>query len=226
MPSHDVLLAAENLNKRFGDTQVLADVSLSVRAGERVALMGPSGAGKSTLLNCLGGVDRADSGVLRFDGVDLAQLTPEALAAVRRTRIGTVFQFFHLLPTLSAEENIALPLELLNWPAARKTERVAQLLKRVGLAERASHRPGELSGGEQQRVALARALAHSPSLLLADEPTGALDSHHGEAVLRLLREMTEEAGSTLILVTHSEEAASICERRIWMRDGRIERTHG
>jgi putative ABC transport system ATP-binding protein len=226
MPIHDALLAAEKLNKRLGDTPVLVDVSLRVRAGERVALMGPSGAGKSTLLNCLGGVDRVDSGSIRFAEVDLAQLTAEQLAALRRTCIGTVFQFFHLLPTLTAEENVALPLQLLGWTVKQRAERVAHLLTRVGLSARATHRPAELSGGEQQRVALARALAHSPTLLLADEPTGALDSHHGETVLRLLREMTEEAGSTLLLVTHSAEAAAICERRVWMRDGRIEETHG
>lgn len=215
------LLTAQILRKAYGDRPVLDGVSLSVDRGERVALTGPSGSGKSTLLNCLGGVDRPDSGALHFDGIDLMAASSEALAALRRRRIGTVFQFFHLLPTLTAEENIALPLQLLGVSRAETAQRVNTLIERVGLTRRATALPGQMSGGEQQRVALARALVHRPDLVLADEPTGALDSQHGEAVLGLLREMTEEAGAALLLVTHSPEAAAICHRTLHLRDGRI-----
>ncbi|MDX2186641.1 MAG: ABC transporter ATP-binding protein [Opitutaceae bacterium] len=225
MPEPETFLIAKNLSKRFGATQVLRDVSLTIRAGERVALTGPSGAGKSTLLNCLGGIERPDSGEIRLGGVDLSAASPEELATLRRTRIGTVFQFFHLLPTLTAAENIELPLQLAGIPEAARRERVNSLLNRVGLSHRGEHHPAELSGGEQQRVAIARAVAHRPSLVLADEPTGALDSQHGEAVLSLLREMTVESGATLILVTHSREAAAICPRHLAMRDGQILTDH-
>lgn len=215
------LLTAHNLRKAYGDRPVLDGISLSVSRGERVALMGPSGSGKSTLLNCLGGVDRPEAGQIHFDGIELTGASSEALAELRRRRVGTVFQFFHLLPTLTAEENIALPLQLLGVPCTDTEQRVAALIERVGLTRRAQALPGQLSGGEQQRVALARALVHRPALVLADEPTGALDSHHGEAVLALLREMTEEAGAALLLVTHSPEAASICHRTLHLRDGRL-----
>ncbi len=210
-----------DLAKAYAGRAVLDGVSFTVAAGERVALTGPSGSGKTTLLNCLGGVDRADSGSIRLDGQALESLSSDGLAALRRSRIGTIFQFFHLLPTLSAAENIEFPLQLLGLPTAERTERVRALLDRVQIAHRADARPAQLSGGEMQRVAIARALVHRPALILADEPTGNLDSANGVIVLQLLRELTDETRTALVLVTHSEEAAAICHRRIHLRDGRM-----
>ncbi|MEN9841103.1 MAG: hypothetical protein RL376_903 [Verrucomicrobiota bacterium] len=207
--------------KNYGPRRVLDAVSFAVAAGQRVALTGPSGSGKTTLLNCLGGVDRPDAGEIHLLGSRMDQLSADALNLLRRERVGTVFQFFHLLPTLSAAENIELPLQLLAIPAAERRERVAALLTRVGLLSRAHALPAQLSGGEQQRVAIARALVHRPALLLADEPTGNLDSANGANILNLLRELSDETGTALVLVTHSEEAAAICHRRVRMRDGRV-----
>jgi putative ABC transport system ATP-binding protein len=213
-------LSVQGVGKSYGGRAVLADVSFIVRPGERVALTGPSGSGKTTLLNCIGGVDRPSAGEILFDGLPVDRLD---LARLRRGRIGTIFQFFHLLPTLTAAENVELPLQLLRVPAAERRERVCALLDRIGLAARADALPSQLAGGEQQRVAIARALVHRPSLVLADEPTGNLDSANGANVLALLREMTDEAKPMVVLVTHSEEAASVCHRRLHLRDGRIER---
>ncbi|GAB1487613.1 ABC transporter ATP-binding protein [Opitutaceae bacterium] len=215
------LLQVNAVGKRYGDRRVLDGVSFSVSAGERIALTGPSGSGKTTLLNCLGGVDRPDEGSITLQGESIGQLDSDALARLRRQRIGTVFQFFHLLPTLSVRENIELPLQLLNIAAAERASRVAAFVERVGLQARADALPGQLSGGEQQRVAIARALVHRPDLILADEPTGNLDSANGANILALLRELTGETGTALVLVTHSEEAAGICHRRIHLRDGRV-----
>jgi ABC-type lipoprotein export system ATPase subunit len=220
-PTPPPVLTVDGVGRRYGARAVLIDVSFTVRAGERVALTGPSGSGKTTLLNCLGGVDRPDTGAIRLGPDRLDQLDRAALARVRRERIGTIFQFFHLLPTLSAAENIELPLQLLHVPAAARRLRVRTLLERVGLADRAAALPAQLSGGEQQRIAIARALVHAPALVLADEPTGNLDSVNGAAVLELLREITDEAGQTLVMVTHAEEAAAICHRRLHLRDGRL-----
>jgi putative ABC transport system ATP-binding protein len=214
-------LAVEGVGKSYGDRAVLSDISFTVRPGERVALTGPSGSGKTTLLNCLGGVDRPDAGGIWFGGMRLDRLDRSGLARLRRERIGTIFQFFHLLPTLSVAENVELPLQLLGVPVAERQARVRALLARVGLTGRADALPSQLAGGEQQRVAIARALVHRPAMVLADEPTGNLDSGNGANILALLREMTEEAQPMLILVTHSEEAAAICHRRLHLRDGRI-----
>ena len=192
-----------------------------VGAGERVALTGPSGSGKTTLLNCLGGVDRPDAGTITVRGAPVHALDSVALARLRRLEIGTIFQFFHLLPTLTAAENIEIPLQLIAVPLAERAVRVAAALERVGLSSRATALPGQLSGGEQQRIAIARALVHRPGLVLADEPTGNLDSANGANILGLLRELSDETGTALVLVTHSEEAAAICHRRINLRDGRI-----
>jgi ABC-type lipoprotein export system ATPase subunit len=200
---------------------VLDDVSFTVGGGERVALTGPSGSGKTTLLNCLGGVDRPDAGAISVRGAPVHALDSVALARLRRLEIGTIFQFFHLLPTLTAAENIEIPLQLITVPAAERAVRVAAALDRVGLSSRSEALPGQLSGGEQQRVAIARALIHRPGLVLADEPTGNLDSANGANILALLRELSDETGTALVLVTHSEEAAAICHRRIQLRDGRI-----
>lgn len=215
------LLQVNAVGKRYGDRRVLDAVSFTVATGERIALTGPSGSGKTTLLNCLGGVDRPDEGNIVLQGESIGELDSNALARLRRQRIGTVFQFFHLLPTLTVRENIELPLQLLQVPAAERTTRVQSFVERVGLVARADALPGQLSGGEQQRVAIARALVHRPSLILADEPTGNLDSANGANILALLRELTGETGTALVLVTHSEEAAAICHRRIHLRDGRV-----
>lgn len=212
-------LAVTRVVKNYGARRVLDHVSFSVARGERVALTGPSGSGKTTLLNCLGGVDRTDSGEIHLLGARIDRLDADGLNRLRRERVGTVFQFFHLLPTLSAAENVELPLQLIGISTAERAARVAALLERVGLTGRAHALPSQLSGGEQQRVAIARALVHRPALLLADEPTGNLDTANGENILRLLRELTDETGTALVLVTHSEEAAAICHRRIHLRDG-------
>lgn len=214
-----MLLEARGIVKRYGARTVLGGVDLEVKAGERVALLGPSGCGKSTLLNLLGGLDRPDAGSLRFQGEELAEASPARLADLRRERLGTIFQFFHLIPSLTARENVELPLRLLKRPGARA--RAQALLDAVGLASRAEAWPSELSGGEMQRVAVARALATAPALLLADEPTGNLDRASGEAVLALLAELSEREGAALVMVTHSEAAAAICHRRLRLVDGLI-----
>ena len=214
-------LVVSAVTKNYGSRCVLDAVSFSVAAGERVALTGPSGSGKTTLLNCLGGVDRPDSGEILLLGERIESLDADALNLIRRERVGTIFQFFHLLPTLSAAENVELPLQLINVPAAERKKRVDTLLARVGLTHRAHALPSQLSGGEQQRVAIARALVHRPALLLADEPTGNLDTANGANILALLRELTDETRTALVLVTHSEEAAAICHRRVRLRDGRV-----
>jgi len=216
------LLEARQVGRRFGTRWVLKDVDLTVAEGERVALLGPSGCGKTTLLNLLGGLDRPDQGCVRFRGESLLEASPGRLARLRREALGTVFQLFHLIPTLSARENVELPLQLLGWPRARAQERVDALLNAVGLADRAEAWPRELSGGEMQRIAVARALAAGPALLLADEPTGNLDSASGDAVLALLAELSEGSGTALVLVTHSEAAAAICHRVVRLKDGRVQ----
>ncbi|WP_291273023.1 ABC transporter ATP-binding protein [Geothrix sp.] len=215
------VLRARGVGKRFGPRWVLRSLDFDLAEGERVALLGPSGCGKTTFLNLLGGLDRPDAGAILLDGEPLHLATPERLADLRRSRLGTVFQFFHLIPTLTAEENLELPLRMLKWPEARIRARCAELIRAVGLASRAQAWPAELSGGEMQRVAVARALAARPAVLLADEPTGNLDRASGEAVLSLLAELTEQEGSALVMVTHSEAAAGICHRVLRMEDGRF-----
>ncbi len=211
------VLRVERLTKSYQTRRVLDQVSFTLTAGERVALVGPSGCGKTTLLNCLGGVDRADSGSIQLNGVALEKLSSDELAAMRRRHVGTIFQFFHLLPTLTAFENIELPMQLLNVPARERRARGMELLERVKLTSRADALPGQLSGGEMQRVAIARALAHRPALILADEPTGNLDSVNGENILDLLAELSTELRTTMLMVTHSPDAARICHRCLHMR---------
>jgi len=200
---------------------ILDAVDLEVGAGEFVAILGPSGSGKSTLLALAAGLDRPTAGEVYLDGRPLHRLSEDDLARVRRRHVGFVFQSFHLLQNLTARENVLLPLELLAAPDAEA--RADELLERVGLAERGHHYPSQLSGGEQQRVALARAFAPRPDLLLADEPTGNLDGATGELVLRILLELREQAGTTLVLVTHDPAVAALADRRVYLRDGRIER---
>ncbi len=216
-----MLLEARGVGKRYDARWVLKDLDLAVEQGERVALLGPSGCGKTTLLNLLGGLDRPDEGRTLFRGEDLAAASPARLARLRRESLGTVFQFFHLVPTLTARENVELPLQLLGWARPAVEDRVASLMEAVGLGDRASAWPREMSGGEMQRVAVARALAARPALLLADEPTGNLDSGTGERVLDLLAALTEREGAALVMVTHSDAAASMCHRVVRMKDGRI-----
>lgn len=215
------VLKAEAISKSYGTRTVLSDVSLSIEPAERVALTGPSGSGKTTLLNCLGGIDRPDRGVIELHGENLTNCSPETLASLRRRRIGTVFQFFHLLPTLSALENVEFPLQLLGVNHRDRLERVREMLERVNVADRAESLPSQMSGGEMQRVAIARALVHEPDLVLADEPTGNLDSVNGRRILDLLEELTAATKTALVLVTHSDEAAAICHRNVRLRDGRI-----
>lgn len=215
------VLQVHHLTKSYAERSILRAVSFSLDAGERVALLGPSGSGKTTLLNCVGGVDVADSGHVMLAGEDMSQLDAYGLAQLRRRHVGHVFQFFHLLPTLTAAENVELPLQLLGIPTAERQLRVQSLLERVGVQARANALPGELSGGEMQRVALARAVVHRPAMILADEPTGNLDSATGHRVLDLLTELVDESQAGLLMVTHSEEAALRCTRVLRMKDGAL-----
>ncbi len=201
----------------------LAGISLDIGQGSFAVIMGPSGSGKSTLLHLIGGLDRPSGGDLLVDGRLIGQMADDYVTLFRRTKIGFVFQFFNLLPTLTALENVALPLVLDGRSTSDSQQRALALLEKVGLAGRKSHLPEALSGGEIQRVAVARALAFAPPILLADEPTGNLDSKNGTAILSLLRQISKEDGCTVVMVTHSEEAASYGDRRIYLRDGRIER---
>jgi len=198
----------------------LRDVSLMIEAGEFVAIVGPSGSGKSTLLNLIGGIDKPNEGQVWVDGVRVDTMSENALAKWRGRKIGIVFQFFQLLPTLTAIENVMLPMELRNTFAAERRARAWMALERVGLRERAVQLPSELSGGEQQRVAIARALVNDPPILLADEPTGNLDTETGERVVALLEEL-HRAGKTIVLVTHEETLARAASRIIRVRDGRV-----
>jgi putative ABC transport system ATP-binding protein len=221
------MLEVEDVTKSYRqgrrEVHAVRGVSLRVEPGEMVVLLGPSGSGKSTLLHLLGGLDRPTTGRVRFEGRDLAGLPDDELTRLRRDRIGHVFQFFNLLPTLTAAENVALPL-LLGGARDRDASATARAaLAEVGLSERADHYPEEMSGGEQQRAAIARALAVKPSVLLADEPTGNLDSATGGEVLRTLRGLTADGSRAIVMVTHDESAARIGDRRVRLRDGRIER---
>jgi putative ABC transport system ATP-binding protein len=222
------LLEARKVSKiyRMGSTKVAAlnGVSLGVREGEFVAIQGTSGSGKSTLLNMLGGLDRPTSGEVLFENESLAPFTKKQMARYRRHSVGMIFQNFNLIPTMSAAENINLALAFGGLKFAERKTRAAELLERVGLADRATHRPSELSGGEQQRVAIARALSNRPRVLLADEPTGNLDSTRSEELLGLLREMVERDQLTILMVTHDRElAAHFADRIIMMKDGEIQK---
>ncbi len=201
----------------------LAGVSLEIPQGGFAAVMGQSGSGKSTLLHLIGGLDRPSSGELLVDGRLIGQMADDQVTLFRRNQIGFIFQFFNLLPTLTAAENIALPFVLDGRSKAEADARAAALLAKVGLQHRQQHLPEALSGGEIQRVAVARALAFNPPILLADEPTGNLDSQNGSAILELLRLVNRQDGCTIVMVTHSEEAAGYADRKIYLRDGRVER---
>lgn len=218
------MIELSGLSKRFdGKREVVAldNVSLKIEKGEMAALAGPSGSGKSTLLNLIGGLDHPTSGEISIDGVKLSGLTDDELTRVRRDKIGFIFQFFNLLPTLSSLENVSLPLHLRGWAKAKIDARARELLGLVRLSHRLEHLPDELSGGERQRVAIARALSVYPPVILADEPTGNLDSATGEEILKLIRDVHERLGATVLIVTHDRDIAESCKRRITLRDGRV-----
>lgn len=210
-------------NFRLGDTvtEVLKDVSLQVMPGEFVSIMGPSGSGKSTLLYILGGLDTPTGGRVLLNGTDISSFGDEKMSVLRRRNIGFVFQFYNLIPNLNVEENIMLPLLLDGQKMERCTDRLDQILEMVGLSDRRRHTPRELSGGQQQRVAIARALIGNPGILFADEPTGNLDTKAGADIMSLLREINRSTGQTIIMVTHSPEAAKSSSRIITVRDGSI-----
>ncbi len=219
------MVVVEDLRRTYGsgDTAVAAlrGVSFRVPRGELVALKGRSGSGKTTILNLVGGLDTPDGGRITVDGTDLAGLGDDELLALRRDRIGFVFQSFGLIPILTAAENVGVPMRLRRTPAREREERVALLLGLVGLAEHAAQRPGELSGGQQQRVAIARALANRPVLLIADEPTGQLDADTGLAVMELLRAVVRSEGVTALVATHDTQLLALADRVLELRDGRI-----
>ncbi|HRE18675.1 MAG TPA: ABC transporter ATP-binding protein [Rhodocyclaceae bacterium] len=221
-PAPLIQLAAIERIFHLGDSSVhaLARLDLTIAKGEYVAVIGPSGSGKSTLLNLLGLLDRPDAGSYHLEGRDVTTLSADEQAQVRRERIGFVFQSFHLVPRLTAAENIALPMVLAGYPAAERKARVAEALKAFGLDNRADHRPDQLSGGQRQRVAIARATVMRPALLLADEPTGNLDRATGDEVIRLLEELNSR-GVTLIIVTHDQTLAARAHRQVVMQDGQV-----
>ena len=194
---------------------------MSIARGEMVSIVGPSGSGKSTLLNLIGGLDHPSTGEIEIDGSVLSGLSDDALTRVRRDKIGFIFQFFNLLPTLSCLENVSIPLHLRGWSKKKTLERAKELLEVVQLGARLEHLPDELSGGERQRVAIARALAVYPPILLADEPTGNLDTHTGGEILALIRDLHERLGATVLIVTHDLNVAESCARVIALRDGHV-----
>ncbi len=218
------MIELRGVSKQFdGKRKVTAleRVDLIVERGEMASIVGPSGSGKSTLLNLIGGLDRPTEGEIRIDGEALAKLGDDDLTRVRRDKIGFIFQFFKLLPTLSAIENVSLPLHLRGWPRKKTDERAKELLNLVQLTERMEHLPDELSGGERQRVAIARALSIYPPILLADEPTGNLDTSTGLDILKLIRDLHERLGATVLIVTHDLAVADSCARTIHIRDGHV-----
>jgi len=201
--------------------RALRGVNLEVEQAQFLCIVGPSGSGKSTLLSLIGGLDRPTKGQVIVSGVDIAALDENALAAYRRQRIGFVFQLFNLIPTMTALRNVEFPMVFAGVPPSKRREKATQLLSEVGLAERMDHRPTELSGGEQQRVAIARSLVNAPDIILADEPTGNMDSNTGREVMGLLRHINEEKGLTLLVVSHDPEVAAFADRVVQLRDGKI-----
>ena len=228
MSDTPIEIQLRGLSRRFHEGQrehlVLNDIELDVRRGETVALRGRSGSGKSTLLNLIGGIDAPDTGSVTVAGVDLTELSERGRTLFRRKHIGFVYQSFNLVPTLNVADNIRLVLELNKVPAAQTSARIDELLAAVGLADRAESYPDVLSGGEQQRVAIARALAHEPAVLLADEPTGNLDDVTAEGVLTLLNKLVRDSSHTMLIATHSQQVAALCDRVIELHGGRLEET--
>lgn len=225
MPS---LITLQNISKIYGsgntEVKALWDVDLTISQGDYCSIMGPSGSGKSTAMNVIGCLDRPTDGQYFFDGQDVAHLDDDTLAIIRNRKIGFVFQQFHLLPQLSALDNVALPMVYGGVPAAERHQRAAIALERVGLANRLTNKPSQLSGGQQQRVAIARAIVNRPLLLLADEPTGALDTTTTEEVMTIFAELNQ-AGITVVMVTHEPAVARLTERVVWFRDGQVIHSH-
>ena len=215
------MIKVTDIHKRFGDLEVLKGVSLDVARGEVVSIVGASGAGKTTLLQIVGTLSRPDGGRVEIDGQDVFSLGDKTLSRFRNGRIGFVFQFHHLLPEFTAFENVCIPGLIGKHPRAEVEGRAAELLEMMGLAGRRDHKPGQLSGGEQQRVAIARALAGGADVIFADEPTGALDSQNGRAVLGMLRRIADDPKRSVVMVTHDLEAASMADRILVLRDGRV-----
>jgi len=215
------MLKVSTLEKAYGTSKVLRGIDFRMEEGERIAIMGPSGSGKSTLLNCIGGIDRPDNGEVLFEDLSLTSLTEQELCKLRRNKISTIFQFFHLLPTLTARENIEFPMLLNSIGKSERNEKVDELLDAVKIQHRACAFPHELSGGEKQRVAIARSLSMQPKLILADEPTGNLDSKNTDSVLELIENLSKQHGIAMLLVTHNEEVTRICDKTITMNDGLI-----
>ncbi len=223
----DYVLETRQVRKSFGEgeaaVEALKGVDIGVASGEMLAIMGRSGSGKSTLLTLLGGVDIPTSGQVLLESKDLANMTDDERTLIRRRRIGFVFQAFNLLPILTAEENVSLPLELDGISTSEARQRAAKTLELVGLTARRTHLPGKLSGGEQQRVAIARALVIEPAILLADEPTGNLDSANGKRITSVLRDLVDQHGQTIVMVTHDPAVAEQADRVIYLSDGRVDR---
>jgi putative ABC transport system ATP-binding protein len=219
------MITMQNITKSYEmGTQVvhaLRGLDMQINEGEFVAIMGPSGSGKSTLMNIIGCLDIPNSGTYMIDGIDVSAMTDDEQAKIRNQRIGFVFQQFNLLPRTTAVKQVALPLMYAGYGRAERTARAQEALKAVGLGDRMHHRPDELSGGQQQRVAIARALATNPNIILADEPTGNLDTQSGEEIMQIFKNLHEEKGITLIMITHDPEIAEAAERTIWIRDGLI-----
>lgn len=217
------MIHIENIYKRFGTLEVLRGVSLDVADRELVAIVGASGAGKTTLLQIIGTLSRSDEGVVRIDGRDVFSLDDRALSRFRNERIGFVFQFHHLLPEFTAFENVCIPGLIGHRPRTEVETRARELLDLMGLSARCEHKPGQLSGGEQQRVAIARALINEPAVLLADEPSGNLDSRNRDEIHRLFFELRDRLGQTVVIVTHDEGLASMADRKIVLSDGQVVR---
>lgn len=213
-----IMIRLENVDKYYGSSHILKDITMVIEKGDFISVMGSSGSGKSTLLNLIGGMDRPEKGRIIVGGEDITSFTDEQLTAYRRKKIGFVFQFFNLFPNISVLENIAMPL-LLN--GIDDEEKVSRYLRRVGLEGKGNDRPYQLSGGEQQRVAIARALIHDPEIILADEPTGSLDSSTGAAIMELLKELSDETEKTVLLVTHEDYIARCARRIVRIKDGML-----
>ncbi len=222
----DIVVKTENLWKTYmlGEVEVhaLNDVNLEIDRGEMVSLVGPSGSGKTTLLNMIGGIGRATQGRVLVDNEDITANFEESYV-IRREKIGFIFQFFNLIPALTAMENVQLPMELVGKPDKERKERATELLTRVGLEHRMNHRPGELSGGEQQRVAIARALANNPSIVLADEPTGNLDTKTGKSIVSLMKELNQAENQTFVITTHDIRLARLSDRIVYLQDGKVDK---
>ena len=216
------MIELKNINKSFGSLQVLKDVTLEVPDGQITTIVGPSGAGKTTLLQIAGTLDRADSGSVSYDGVEITKLKEKKLAKFRNQNIGFIFQFHELLPEFTAIENVAMPALIGGMSRRKALAEAEELLVRLGLGERLRHKPNQLSGGEKQRAAIARALINKPRVIMADEPTGSLDSHNREEIQQLISDLSRNQGHTFLMVTHDSTLASISHKTVYMRDGAIE----